>query len=183
MNEKHFSVESMAKLRSEKRISFIAPDSVVAKCIEIAGINSGKVLDIGTGTGLFAEYFQGKGFNVTGIDDNEVMIREAQRLLPASHFVQASADKIPFKDNEFDFSLMAHLLHEVQNPETVLLEAKRVTKNHIFVLEWPYQKEEMGPPLEHRLNPNLMLELFEKAGLSKPHSLHVKNMILYYSKK
>jgi len=109
MNEKHFSAESMAKLRSEKRITFLDPKLIVSKCIEISNFSSGKVLDIGTGTGLFAEQFQNKGFNVTGIDDNEIMVKEAKRLLPTSHFIQASADKIPFKDNEFDFSLMAHL--------------------------------------------------------------------------
>jgi len=182
MNEKHFSAESIAKLRSEKRISFLDPELIVSKCIEISTLSSGTILDIGTGTGLFAEQFQNKGFKVTGIDDNEVMIKEAQRLVPTSHFIQASADKIPFKDNEFDFALMAHLLHEVENPEAVINEAKRVTKNNLFILEWQYQEEEIGPPLKHRLNPDFIIKLFEKTGLGQAHFLQIKNMILYYSK-
>lgn len=181
MNDKHFSIESITKLRSEKRISFLDPQLVVEKCLEISGLKSGTILDIGTGTGLFAEFFQTRGFNVTGIDDSEVMVKEAKRLLPACHFVQASADQIPFSDNQFDLSIIAHLLHEVDDPEAVLKEAKRVTKSNIFVLEWIYRKEEMGPPLEHRLNPDFVINLFKKIDIDTVNSIQVKNMMLYYS--
>jgi len=77
---------------------------------------------------------------------------------------------------------MAHLLHEVENPEIALKEAKRVTKSNIFIVEWPYKEQEMGPPLNHKISPDMMRELFLKCDLGECHTFFNNNMVLYFSR-
>ena len=55
-----------------------------------AGIRDGRVVDLGCGTGLWAEQLVGRGFDVVGIDISEAMIRLARRRAPQAEFQVAS---------------------------------------------------------------------------------------------
>jgi ubiquinone/menaquinone biosynthesis C-methylase UbiE len=43
-------------------------------------------------------------------------------------FVWADAEKLPFKDKAFDYSIASHILEHVENPSSVLIELSRVSK-------------------------------------------------------
>ncbi len=61
------------------------------------------VLDIGCGCGRTTVAFNQRGFNVTGVDISENMIREAKRLSPDIDYRIMDACKLEFDDSTFDF--------------------------------------------------------------------------------
>ena len=72
------------------------------------------ILDVGIGTGRFAEYFNDSGFNVVGIDVSLGMMAKA-REKGLRNLVQADAHHLPFRDQAFDGAIMIHVLHLVRN--------------------------------------------------------------------
>jgi SAM-dependent methyltransferase len=55
-----------------------------------AGIRDGMVVDLGCGSGLWAEQLVGRGYDVLGIDISEAMIQLARRRAPRAEFRVAS---------------------------------------------------------------------------------------------
>src|SRR6185369_3759115 len=93
-----------------------------------------RVLDIGCGSGwasrLLAEYaFNGR---VTGIDISDEMVRVAAEQ-SKSHanvdFEVASAEQLPFADNEFTHAFSMESLYYYRNIPKALSEIHRVLKN------------------------------------------------------
>ena len=74
------------------------------------------LLDVGCAAGIEAEEFQKMGLLVDGVDINEDLIKEAQERLPESHFVVASAEALPQKDESYDivFSINALFYTELE---------------------------------------------------------------------
>jgi SAM-dependent methyltransferase len=84
------------------------------------------VLDVGTGTGRFAQYFNDSGFDVVGIDASLSMMAKA-REKRVRNLVQADAHRLPFRDRAFDGVIMIHVLHLVRDWVEVVCEVGRVT--------------------------------------------------------
>ncbi len=96
-----------------------------------AGIGS-KILDVATGTGKQAFAFAKRGYDVTGIDLSEAMLKVASRKneYKNAKFALADATNLPFKDISFDVSCVSFALHDMPLTirERVLREMVRVTK-------------------------------------------------------
>ncbi len=88
------------------------------------------ILDVGIGTGRFAEYLNDSGFNVKGIDVSLSMMAKA-REKRLRNLVQADAHLLPFRDQAFDGALMIHVLHLVRDWAEVVGEVGRVTRKVI----------------------------------------------------
>src|SRR5271157_1156822 len=144
MNERTYH-SGPDRLRELGRMALLEPDRVVRLTCE--GVEIRTVLDVGTGTAIFAEAFKRAGLTVAGIDISEEMLAEARRFVPGCDFKLGSMEKIPFPDASFDTVFLGHVLHEADNVATALTEARRVAKNRVAVLEWPYVAEDKGPPL------------------------------------
>jgi ubiquinone/menaquinone biosynthesis C-methylase UbiE len=136
-------------------------------------------LDVGTGTGIFAEAFQAEGLKVSAIDVNPTLLEKAQSQLPSVAFKIGQAEDIPFADDSFDLVFLGHVLHETDDPLKALKEAKRVAVGRVVVLEWPYRDEEHGPPIEHRLKPEVVSDMADRAGLVRFEHLPLNHMDLY----
>ncbi len=165
------------RLRSAERIARLEVDRVVALSVE--GLEAPRVLDVGTGTGVFAEAFAARGLEVAGIDSNAALLQTAGRLVPGVEFTQAVAEAIPYADGAFDLVFLGHVLHETDDPAGALGEARRVSTARVVILEWPYVREEQGPPLEHRLKPEAIVEMAKRAGLGRVETMKLAHMDLY----
>jgi ubiquinone/menaquinone biosynthesis C-methylase UbiE len=137
------------------------------------------MLDVGTGTAIFAEAFARKGLRVAGIDINGAMIAEAKRLLPEGEFKVGSMEKIPYDNASFDIVFLGHVLHETDDTAKALSEARRTARMRVVVLEWPYIEEQAGPPLGHRLKPEEIMTSAKRAGFEIIESMRLKHMVLY----
>lgn len=177
MNERVYQGDA-DRLRRKERIDLLDLGAVVSRSLE--GITAGSLLDTGTGTALFAEAFYYAGLKVAGIDINESMIAVAAELLPHGDFKTGAVEKIPYPDKSFDIVFFGHVLHETDDLVQALSEAKRVAKKRIVILEWPYVSEPMGPPIEHRLKPENLIQCARDAGIEeKVETLQMKHMVLY----
>lgn len=93
-------------------------------------INDKRVLDIGRDAGRDAAVFVANGFNYTGIDISEGMLRVAEGRVPEAKFRLMDFDQIDFSDDSSDgFWAAASFLHvPKKDVGKCLQEAKRVTK-------------------------------------------------------
>src|SRR5437899_12061973 len=86
------------------------------------------ILDVGVGTGRFAEYPGNSGFEVVGIDVSLSMMAKA-REKGVRNLVQADAHYLPFRDRVFDVGIMVPVLHLARYWVQVVREAARVMGN------------------------------------------------------
>jgi len=175
MNERVF--KETDRLRLPERIERLELNKVIEKCINETNLKS--LLDVGTGSGLFAEAFYNQGIEVAGIDINPEMIENAKIYLPKTDFRVAVAEDLPFDDSEFDGCFFGVVLHEVDDYQKALEEAFRVSRIATFILEWEYEQQEFGPPLEHRLKPEFIEEISQKAGFIRMITHKLTNLVLY----
>jgi ubiquinone/menaquinone biosynthesis C-methylase UbiE len=88
-----------------------------------------RILDLGCGSGIvaknLADFFESLMVGVDIKDSRVVNIP----------FKIIDGKNIPFRDNEFDVCFVNYVLHHSEDPEILLKEAKRVTKDKILIYE------------------------------------------------
>ena len=176
MHERRYAAP-VERLRFPERVERMEIPRVVDLCLE--GILADSVVDIGTGSGLFAEEFQKRGLAVTGIDPNLEMLDAAKGFVPNADFRPGTVEAIPFHDKSFDLVFLGHVLHESDDLRQALSEIKRCAKTRVAALEWPYQQEEIGPPYDHRLDPAVVQQIARETGFVSVEVIQLSRMILY----
>lgn len=176
MNERTFGGEA-GRLRDPARLALLEVERVVAASLEKLAIRS--MLDIGAGAAIFAETFFQKGLSVAGVDISEKMVAAAKGLLPQGDFRVGGMETIPFETGSFDLAFLGHVLHEADDTTKALSEARRVARQRVVVLEWPYVEEKIGPPLAHRLRPEQVIDSANSAGFKTVAIVPLKHMALY----
>ena len=176
MRERRFHGE-VERLRASQRLALLEVERVVDLCFE--GIQVNSVLDVGTGSGIFAEAFSKRGIEITGIDPNPEMLKAAKEFVPTGTFLSGTVEEIPLEDKTFDLVFLGHVLHESDDLIKALSESKRVAKRKVCILEWPYKQEESGPPLEHRLKTEDILTAAKQVGFSSLDTIQLHHMLLF----
>lgn len=97
------------------------------------GVNPGRLLDLGCGTGRTTSILSWRGFNVEGVDLSTAMIAEAKRLHPGLPFrVGDASDLSVYNDGKFDCVLFSFngldLLHPYEFRKKCVGEAWRVLR-------------------------------------------------------
>ncbi len=89
-----------------------------------------KVLDLGCGSGIVAKQIE-KTFKtkVEGVDIVDM------RVVDVSLKIYDGEDLSFISDNEFDVVLISYVLHHTGDLESILKQARRITKKHIIVYE------------------------------------------------
>ena len=177
MHERRFNRE-IERLRDPERVARLELEKVIRLALEnLIGVSS--VLDVGTGSGLFAEHFAALGLQVTGLDANPEMLPAAQQYVPSGKFQTGTAEYLPFPDASFDLAFMGLLLHETDNILRALKEAHRVANKRLVVLEWPDEEQPFGPPREHRLSFKKIFTLAQRAGFKNGKQTRLESLCLY----
>lgn len=168
---------NIERLREPRRLALLETERVVPLCLQGPGVE--KVLDIGTGSGVFAELFSRLGLDVTGIDLQEPMLEAARSFVPKAHFQAADSDALPFGDDSFDLCFLSLVLHETKHPRRTLREAHRVCAKRTAVLEWPYAEQDFGPPLKDRLKSEEVLLMGNSSGFSQVTTIPLEHLTLF----
>lgn len=100
------------------------------------GPETGRFLDLGTGTGWIACQLAklAPGITVEGIDLSESMLELAQANAQAAgvagrvRFRRGDVKKIPLADGSVDMVLCHNMLHHLERPEALLAEVQRVLR-------------------------------------------------------
>jgi SAM-dependent methyltransferase len=88
-----------------------------------------RILDVGCGTGILQLELRSEGFpHIHGLDIDPRLLSQAKRNSPSDLYVLGDAHSIPYADHSFDLTLCHFLLLWVENPNRVLGEMRRVTR-------------------------------------------------------
>jgi ubiquinone/menaquinone biosynthesis C-methylase UbiE len=176
MHERRFHGE-VERLRVPQRVALLEVDRVIGLCLEDTQIMN--VLDVGTGSGIFAEAFLKRGLDIAGIDPNPDMLKAVNEFIPDGTFLPGTIENVPFHNKSFDLVFLGHVLHESDDIVKALSESKRVAKQKVCILEWPYKQEESGPPLEHRLTTKEIITAAKQVGFSSVETIQLQHMVFF----
>jgi SAM-dependent methyltransferase len=86
-----------------------------------------RLLDVGCGSGLFAELAAHTGADVTGLDAAPGLVDYARRRRPAARYVVEDLEHMPFDDGGFDAVTAFNSVLYAADPRRALAELRRVT--------------------------------------------------------
>lgn len=89
---------------------------------------SGRMLEIGCGTGEFSEGFRRAAGEVISTDISSGMISMARAKIPEGDFMVADAERLPFADESFDCVAGVNTFSYFQNKHLAMSEIYRVLK-------------------------------------------------------
>jgi ubiquinone/menaquinone biosynthesis C-methylase UbiE len=91
-----------------------------------------RTLDVACGTGFLTQHLPGE---VTGLDQSERMLREAELQAPRATFVQGDALQLPFDDGAFERVFSGHFYGHLEDDDRrrFLSEAARVASELVVV--------------------------------------------------
>ncbi len=150
-----FDPKKLEKLNNPLRLKAVPPEYIWNK-LNLKNVRT--IVDIGAGTGFFSIPFQklsGAG-SVYACDISEVMIDWMRENIAPEHPeiipLQIHSENIPLDDSSADLVFMINLHHELEQPLTVLTEARRLLKKggKIFIADWKKEEMKMGPSISIR---------------------------------
>ncbi len=86
----------------------------------------GAYLDIGCGTGNYTIPIAAPGFHFTGVDPSARMLNEAKRKSSDIHWIEGTAEDLPFPAQTFDGAMATLTVHHWKDREHGLREVLRV---------------------------------------------------------
>jgi demethylmenaquinone methyltransferase/2-methoxy-6-polyprenyl-1,4-benzoquinol methylase len=116
-----------------------------------------KILDIATGTGKQAFAFAKRGYDVSGIDLSEAMLKVAKKKnrYPNVKFEVGDAANLPFENASFDVACISFALHDMLLTirERTLKEIVRVTRAEgtIVIIDYSLPGNKVGKSLIYHL--------------------------------
>jgi len=141
IQEEHF--DEVAEVYDESLPAHVTEHYLAKRARFVVGISPppGRLLDVGCGTGVLAARLAARGYEATGLDPSDGMLRLLRERAPEVAAVQASAMDMPFGDEEFDLSVSVATMHHIADPESVrraLAEMVRVVRPGGKVIVWDH---------------------------------------------
>jgi ubiquinone/menaquinone biosynthesis C-methylase UbiE len=97
--------------------------------VQAAEIGPGdRVLDVGTGTGVAAEFAAATGAGVVGVDESLGMLEVGRRARPKLRLVGGTAIDLPVRSGSLDAVIGNFVLAHFRKYQTALFEAARVLR-------------------------------------------------------
>ncbi len=94
----------------------------------LSGMKGKKILDLGCGDAIDLKNFQTAGAKVYGVDVSREMIELAKKRLPGSELVVAKNEKVPFRNNFFDYVASKYVFQTSKTLDPTYKEVFRVLK-------------------------------------------------------
>ena len=88
---------------------------------------SGKILDIGCGTGAFLNTMKESGWNITGLEPDETASKKAKSLYNIQ--TQSPTTLFELSEKQFDAITMWHVLEHVHQLEQYMLQLRKILKD------------------------------------------------------
>jgi len=157
----------------------------------VAYLDSGMILDIGTGPGYLPIEIAKKSSNimVVGIDLSRKLIQMAQSnaskagLADRLDFQFGDAGGLIFDDSSFDMVISTGMLHSLKNPVRVLQEIYRVLKPDREA--WVFDPAKVASQVDRKkwkaslnLRERFFLEVFQLFGLHKPIKTYTRDQAI-----
>ncbi len=166
------------RLRNPERLAKMEVPRVVE--LSLAGLNDVKrVLDVGTGSAVFAEEFLKFVPEVSGVDLNPEALKLARKLVPQASYELGKMEHLPFADDDFDVVFMGLVLHETPEREQALVEAMRCARKRVVVFEWPSFKKDDSVDTGKRVAVEEIQKYADELGFANFQQIELTHMMLY----
>jgi ubiquinone/menaquinone biosynthesis C-methylase UbiE len=122
---------------------------------------TGKVLEVGIGTGSNLSFYPHQIFSLTGVDFSKGMLKHAEEKVSKGYYpfsiqlMEADVQALPFPDNTFDSVVSTCVFCSVSDPMVGLKELRRVCKpnGRIYMLEHMRSNHKLVGIVMDMLNP------------------------------
>lgn len=172
MTERKFDPRHLYKLNDPQRLQSLKPDLLW----ELLDLKEPEALvDVGAGTGFFAVLFAEKmrSGKIYACDTAPEMVAYMQEHIGPTHKsrivpVQSEETRIPLPTGLADLVYMINLHHELDAPDLLLAETRRLLKTgaRVLIVDWKPEETPEGPPLSIRVPPAVVTEQLKRAGFS-----------------
>ena len=150
-----------------------------------------KLIDVASGTGDIAKIFLDKSKNsgqVTCVEPNTKMLDQGKKKLKKYEnikWINAPAEKIPTKDNTFDYYSISYGIRNVTNINVVLKEAFRVLKpgGRFMCLEFSKIDNELLNYLYKQYSKTIPLVGKLIVGSDKPYKYLIESIEKFYNQE
>ncbi len=144
----------------------------IKKMLDKAAItlDNKSVLIASCGCGIDAHYLK-KFYNPGSLcfsDIETIAMEKSQSVFPNESFVLVNNEQLAFKDNAFDYVLVAASLHHLREPVRGLYELLRVAKHALIVIE---------------PNDTWLTRMFEKLGFAEEYEVEHGNYVYRFDKR
>ena len=148
-----------------------------------------KLLDVASGTGDLAKIFSDKTNNINKIfciEPNQYMLevgKEKLKNYKNIKWIQASAEKLPYEDNTFDYYTISYGIRNVNDINLCLKEAYRVLKvgGRFMCLEFSKVENEILESIYNQYSKLIPPIGKYIVGSSAPYDYLIKSIELFYS--
>lgn len=117
------------------------PSKFYDDCLKIHKDYSGRILDIGCGSGTLLKKLSKivkPGVELFGLDISERLCEITRKNNPQAKIICGDAEALPFNDSQFDFVFMTEALEHMLNYNQALSEVRRVLRQGgIFIVTVP----------------------------------------------
>lgn len=160
------------RLRSPERLEYFHPDKIWEVLKPAPDCT---LIDIGSGVGFltlpFAERFpQAKAYGADILEGMVGLLREdaVERGLGNLETILMTPNAIDLPDDSADFIVMGQLHHELDEPEPLMAECKRLLKpgGTIAIVDWADADNGKSPPAGRRVPVATMQAQLEGAGFT-----------------
>lgn len=129
-DDRHFDAWSRTYDRSPTQLLFFGPIQRAVTAALKQRAASGRVLDIGAGTGRLLDRLGSAfpGLALFGLDRSAGMLASAHRSRPGLQLVRGAAEAIPFPDESFDVVTSTVSFHHWSDQPRALAEVRRVLR-------------------------------------------------------
>ena len=150
-----------------------------------------KLIDVASGTGdiakLFSDVTKNSG-HITCVEPNAQMLSEGKKKLKKYEnikWINAPAEKIPIKDNTFDYYSISYGIRNVSDINTVLKEAFRVLKpgGRFMCLEFSKIDNELLDYLYKQYSKTIPLIGKLIVGSDKPYKYLIESIEKFYNQE
>ena len=148
-----------------------------------------KLIDVASGTGDIAKLFSNKtkkSGQITCVEPNTQMLNQGKKKLKKYEnikWINAPAEKIPTKDNTFDYYSISYGIRNVSNINNVLKEAFRVIKpgGRFMCLEFSKIDNELLSYLYKQYSKTIPLIGKLIVGSEKPYKYLIESIEKFYN--
>jgi ubiquinone/menaquinone biosynthesis C-methylase UbiE len=171
MIEKKFDPAKLDRLNNPERIKDL-PIDILFK--QIKNLKPENIVDLGAGTGFYsiklAELFSEA--MIYSLDISETLINWMEENIAPKYrnikVIKSHENQLPLVDDFADVLIMINLHHELDDPENLLLECRRILKPEgiIIISDWKKEEFTKGPSVEIKIDSSTTVNQLIKTGFS-----------------